>query len=87
MYNKFERHQAASCPSWSSFGTAQRRENAPATLSKALSRPCLVYPSASLDVSGQRPVSCADASPNEVLFVRRNYTIITSYVKKTLVTS
>ena len=38
----------------------------PATLSKALCRPCLVYPLASLDVSGQRPVSCADASPNEV---------------------
>src|SRR3972149_5471529 len=38
----------------------------PATLSKALIRPCLVYPLASLDVSGQWPVSCADASPNEV---------------------
>jgi len=38
----------------------------PATLSKALIRPCLVYPLASLDVSGQWPVSRADASPNEV---------------------
>jgi len=32
----------------------------------ALSRPRLVYPLASFDVSGQRPVSRADASPNEV---------------------
>jgi hypothetical protein len=37
----------------------------PATLSKALCRPCLVYPLASLDISGQWPISCADASPNE----------------------
>ncbi len=54
-------------PHWLSFSTAQRRGKPfPATLSKALSRPCLVYPLASLDVSGQWPVSCADASPNEV---------------------
>jgi hypothetical protein len=38
----------------------------PATLSGALIRPSLVYPLASLDVSGQWPVSHADASPNEV---------------------
>ena len=41
----------------------------PATLSKALCRPCLVYPLASLDVSGQWPVSRAAASPNEVFVV------------------
>ena len=66
--------------SWLSFGTAYRRVTKrflcragifpcapfPAMLSKALSRPCLVYPLASLDVSGQWPVSRADASPNEV---------------------
>ncbi len=40
----------------------------PATLSGALSRPSLVYPLASLDVSGQWPVYHAAASPNEVLF-------------------
>ena len=45
--------------SWWSFGTAQRRDDLPATLSKALCRPCLVYPLASLDVSGQWPVSRA----------------------------
>jgi hypothetical protein len=39
----------------------------PATLSGALSRPGLVYPLASFDVSGQWPVSHADASPNEVI--------------------
>jgi hypothetical protein len=37
----------------------------PATLSEALSRLHLVYPLASLDVSGQWPVSHAAASPNE----------------------
>ena len=37
----------------------------PATLSGALIRPGLVYPLASFDVSGQWPVSHADASPNE----------------------
>ena len=37
----------------------------PATLSKALIRPCLAYPLASLDVSEQRPVYRAGASPNE----------------------
>jgi hypothetical protein len=39
--------------------------NSPATLSEALLRPHLVYPLASFDVSGQWPVSRADASPNE----------------------
>ena len=39
----------------------------PATLSGALSRPGLVYPLASFDVSGQWPVSHADASPNEAI--------------------
>jgi hypothetical protein len=59
---------------WLSFGTAQRRDRVlPATLSKALSRPCLVYPLASLDVPGQRPVSCADASPNEVFSFARSF--------------
>ena len=54
-------------PHWLSFGTAQRRGKLiPATSSKAFYRRCLVYPLASLDVSGQWPVSCADASPNEV---------------------
>ena len=67
-----ERPQCVAAPciraSWWSFGTAQRRVNIPATLSKALCRPCLVYPLASLDVSGQWPVSCAAASPNEGVF-------------------
>ena len=54
-------------PPWLSFGTARRREIIPATLSEALSRPLLVYPLVSLDISGQRPVSHADASPNEGL--------------------
>ena len=45
---------------------SEYKARSPATLSKALFRPCLVYPLASLDVSGQRLVSCADASPNEV---------------------
>lgn len=50
--------QCAGCPHWFSFGTARREEFfTPATLSKALIRPCLVYPLASLDVSGQWPVS------------------------------
>ena len=54
-------------PHWLSFGTAGREGNCiPATLSKALVRPRLVYPLASLDVSGQWPVVHADASPNEV---------------------
>lgn len=44
------------------------RSFTPATLNKALVRPCLVYPLASLDVSGQWPVSIADASPNEGLY-------------------
>jgi hypothetical protein len=53
---------------WWSFSTAQRKgDTPPATLSKALSRPCLVYPLASLDVAGQWPVSRAAASPNEVV--------------------
>ena len=39
----------------------------PATLSGALSRPSLVYPLASLDVSGQWLVYHTDASPNEVI--------------------
>ena len=50
------RYETSGGPPWSSFGTAQRRETTPATLNKALCRPCLVYPLASLDVSGQRPV-------------------------------
>ena len=54
-------------PHWLSFGTARRREPVPATLSKALLRPCLAYPLASLDVSEQRPVYRAGASPNEGL--------------------
>ena len=63
-------------PLWLSFGTAQRKEELlpPATLNKALSRPCLVYPLASLDVSGQWPVSRADASPNEVFYLHGQYT-------------
>ena len=56
-------------PHWLSFGTAQRRACAPATLGKALIRLRLVYPLASLDVSGQWPVSCADTSPNEGSYV------------------
>ena len=49
-----------------SFGTAWRRGDfIPATLSKALARPYLVYPLVSLDISGQWPLSHADASPNE----------------------
>ncbi len=56
---------AVDTPLWWSFGTACRRVVIPAMLSKALDRPCLVYPLASLDVSGQWPVSHADASPNE----------------------
>ena len=52
--------------SWFSFGTARRREICfPATLSKALIRPYLVYPLASFDVSGQWPVYLAAAWPNE----------------------
>ena len=43
-------------------------------LSRALSRPCLVYPLASLDVSGQWPVFHADASPNEVSIYINTYT-------------
>jgi hypothetical protein len=39
-----------------------------AALGEALFRPHLVYPLASLDISGQRPVSRADASPNEALY-------------------
>src|SRR5271157_3206517 len=46
----------------------------PATLSGALSRPGLVYPLASFDVSGQWPVSHADASPNEVFCSAQLYT-------------
>jgi hypothetical protein len=38
-----------------------------AALSKAFFRPHLSYPLESLDISGQRPVSGADASPNEAL--------------------
>ncbi len=61
------RQLLAKPPLWSSFGTAERRSfTAPATLSDALGRRRLVYPLASLDVSGQWPVSCANASPNEV---------------------
>jgi len=37
----------------------------PATLSEALSRPHLLYPLASFDVSGQWPVYLAAAWPNE----------------------
>lgn len=60
---------------WLSFSTAERKgkkrnSSSPATLSKAFCRPCLVYPLASLDVSGQWPVSRAAASPNEVFAVR-----------------
>ena len=60
-------HNWRSWPLWLSFGTAGREGTCiPATLSEALSRPHLVYPLASLDVSGQWPVFHADASPNEV---------------------
>ena len=61
------RAELAVWPLWLSFGTAGREGTCiPATLSEALSRPHLVYPLASLDVSGQWPVYRADASPNEV---------------------
>lgn len=54
--------------SWLSFGTARRRDKPviPAMFSKALIRPYLVYPLASLDVSGQWRISHTAASPNEV---------------------
>ena len=64
---------------WLSFGTAQRKGSSasPATLSKAFCRPCLVYPLASLDVSGQWPVSRAAASPNEVFAsIFANHTVV-----------
>ena len=55
--------------SWFSFGTARRKEiYLPATLSDALIRHHLVYPLASLDVSGQWLVYLAAAWPNEGLF-------------------
>ena len=44
---------------------SRRSQQRPATLNEALSRPHLVYPWVSFDSSGQRPVSRADASPNE----------------------
>ena len=54
-------------PLWWSFGTVGREGTyIPATLSRALSRPRLVYPLVSLDISGQWPVFHTDASPNEV---------------------
>ena len=60
-------HTPMRWPHWLSFGTAGREGTCfPATLSGALSRLCLVYPLASLDVSGQWPVFHTDASPNEV---------------------
>jgi hypothetical protein len=46
----------------------------PATLSRTLIRSYLVYPLASLDVSGQWPVYHTAASPNEVLITWRLYT-------------
>ena len=50
-------HDVIVSTSWLSFGTARRRVHLPATLSGALSRPGLVYPLASLDVSGQWLIS------------------------------
>ena len=66
-------------PHWLSFGTAGREGTCiPATLSRALCRLRLVYPLASLDVSGQWPISCADASPNEGLVPRIIYSAFKS---------
>jgi hypothetical protein len=71
--------------SWFSFGTARRRglaggitppQQPPAILSEALIRPHLVYPLASLDVSGQWPVSHTAASPNEGSILHRYYPTI-----------
>jgi hypothetical protein len=48
----------------------------PAILSKALIRPCLVYPLASFDVSGQWLISHTAASPNEVSILHGYYTLV-----------
>src|SRR5512138_1158016 len=62
-------------PLWLSFSTAGCEGTCfPATLSKALSRLCLVYPLVSLDISGQWPVFHTDASPNEVSVCAAVYT-------------
>lgn len=60
--------------SWLSFGTARRRGSSPAILGKALIRPCLAYPLASFDVSGQWLIYHTAASPNEVSILHRYYT-------------
>ncbi len=69
--------------SWFSFGTARRKETIiPATLSEALIRLHLVYPLASLDVSGQWPVYLAAAWPNEGSICLVTIPLSTKNVKK-----
>jgi hypothetical protein len=55
---------------------SQFLHGSPAILSKALIRPCLVYPLASFDVSGQWLISHSAASPNEVLILHGYYTLV-----------
>ncbi len=72
-------HHLRGRPLLLSFGTVGcERSCIPATLSTALTRPCLVYPLASLDVSGQWPVVHADASPNKESIYVNTYTLAKS---------
>jgi hypothetical protein len=45
-----------------------------AALGEAFYRLHLAYPLVSLDISGQRPVSRADASPNEAFYFNFDFT-------------